>query len=65
MKKFGWYKHSEDGGGMIAAACCCYYFSFYVIISNSQYVCVHLAESDSDDDIAYLDDDSGFCASLM
>ncbi|XP_057675955.1 voltage-dependent L-type calcium channel subunit alpha-1D-like [Corythoichthys intestinalis] len=35
MKKFGWYKHSEDG------------------------------ESDSDDDIAYLDDDSGFCASLM
>ncbi|RVE70824.1 hypothetical protein OJAV_G00068930 [Oryzias javanicus] len=36
MKKFGWYKHSEDGG-----------------------------ESDSDDDIAYLDDDSGFCASLM
>ncbi|XP_035864376.1 voltage-dependent L-type calcium channel subunit alpha-1D isoform X3 [Sander lucioperca] len=37
MKKFGWYKHSEDGG----------------------------AESDSDDDIAYLDDDSGFCASLM
>ncbi|XP_034028881.1 voltage-dependent L-type calcium channel subunit alpha-1D [Thalassophryne amazonica] len=36
MKKFGWYKHSEDG-----------------------------AESDSDDDIAYLDDDSGFCASLM
>lgn len=23
------------------------------------------AESDSDDDIAYLDDDSGFCASLM
>uniref|UniRef100_A0A3P9M7K4 Voltage-dependent L-type calcium channel subunit alpha n=2 Tax=Oryzias latipes TaxID=8090 RepID=A0A3P9M7K4_ORYLA len=34
MKKFGWYKHSEDGG------------------------------SDSDDDIAYLDDDSGFCASL-
>lgn len=65
MKKFGWYKHSEDGGGMIAAACCCYYFSFYVIISNSQYVCVHSAESDSDDDIAYLDDDSGFCASLM
>nr|XP_040048262.1 voltage-dependent L-type calcium channel subunit alpha-1D isoform X1 [Gasterosteus aculeatus aculeatus] len=37
MKKFGWYKHNEDGG----------------------------AESDSDDDIAYLDDDSGFCASLM
>ncbi|KAK5864132.1 hypothetical protein PBY51_001095 [Eleginops maclovinus] len=36
MKKFGWYKHSEDGG-----------------------------ESDSDDDIAYLDDDNGFCASLM
>ncbi|MED6244793.1 Voltage-dependent L-type calcium channel subunit alpha-1D [Ataeniobius toweri] len=36
MKKFGWYKHSEDGG-----------------------------ESDSDDDIAYLDDDHGFCASLM
>ncbi|KAM9752083.1 voltage-dependent L-type calcium channel subunit alpha-1D isoform 1-T1 [Menidia menidia] len=36
MKKFGWYKRSEDGG-----------------------------ESDSDDDIAYLDDDSGFCASLM
>ncbi|XP_068605989.1 LOW QUALITY PROTEIN: voltage-dependent L-type calcium channel subunit alpha-1D-like [Brachionichthys hirsutus] len=36
MKKFGWYKHSEDGG-----------------------------ESDSDDDIAYLDDDSGFCASLI
>ncbi|XP_019720716.1 voltage-dependent L-type calcium channel subunit alpha-1D [Hippocampus comes] len=35
MKKFGWYKHSEEG------------------------------ESDSDDDIAYLDDDSGFCASLM
>ncbi|XP_068505792.1 voltage-dependent L-type calcium channel subunit alpha-1D isoform X2 [Syngnathus scovelli] len=35
MKKFGWYKQSEDG------------------------------ESDSDDDIAYLDDDSGFCASLM
>ncbi|XP_060930107.1 voltage-dependent L-type calcium channel subunit alpha-1D [Limanda limanda] len=37
MKKFGWYKHNEDGG----------------------------AESDSDDDIAYLDDDNGFCASLM
>ncbi|CAK6963854.1 voltage-dependent L-type calcium channel subunit alpha-1D isoform X1 [Scomber scombrus] len=37
MKKFGWYKHNEDGG----------------------------PESDSDDDIAYLDDDSGFCASLM
>ncbi|XP_061530349.1 voltage-dependent L-type calcium channel subunit alpha-1D isoform X1 [Phycodurus eques] len=35
MKKFGWYKQSEDG------------------------------ESDSDDDIAYLDDDSGVCASLM
>ncbi|XP_029910745.1 voltage-dependent L-type calcium channel subunit alpha-1D-like isoform X2 [Myripristis murdjan] len=35
MKKFGWYKHSEDG------------------------------ESDSDDDIAYLDDDNGCCASLM
>ncbi|KAJ3586687.1 hypothetical protein NHX12_013083 [Muraenolepis orangiensis] len=35
MKKFGWYKHSEEG------------------------------ESDSDDDIAYLDDDNGFCASLM
>ncbi|CAL8250385.1 unnamed protein product [Arctogadus glacialis] len=35
MKKFGWYKQSEDG------------------------------ESDSDDDIAYLDDDNGFCASLM
>ncbi|XP_062315441.1 voltage-dependent L-type calcium channel subunit alpha-1D [Osmerus eperlanus] len=36
MKKFGWYKHNEDG------------------------------ESDSDSEFeAYLDDDNGFCASLM
>uniref|UniRef100_H3D4N0 Voltage-dependent L-type calcium channel subunit alpha n=1 Tax=Tetraodon nigroviridis TaxID=99883 RepID=H3D4N0_TETNG len=44
MKKFGWYKHSEDGGGRFPCSS---------------------AESDSDDDIAYLDDDNGFCASLM
>ena len=22
MKKFGWYKHSEDGGGMLAVTLC-------------------------------------------
>lgn len=35
------------------------------MLSNSQYLPVFSTESDSDDDIAYLDDDSGFCASLM
>ncbi|AWP10372.1 putative voltage-dependent L-type calcium channel subunit alpha-1F [Scophthalmus maximus] len=48
MKKFGWYKHSEDGGD-----------------SNGVFRPRGSSESDSDDDIAYLDDDSGFCASLM
>ena len=32
-------------------------------MSNVKSLCS--AESDSDDDIAYLDDDNGFCASLM
>lgn len=64
MKKFGWYKHSEDGGGKKALfivsdflICFCYNLPTFI------FYC--LTESDSDDDIAYLDDDSGFCASLM
>lgn len=40
---------------------------FYLdgIISNSRCFISVFTESDSDDDIAYLDDDNGFCASLM
>lgn len=60
MKKFGWYKHSEDGGGMTAII-----RGLMVWSGLRVSVCVFSTESDSDDDIAYLDDDSGFCASLM
>lgn len=62
MKKFGWYKHSEDGGGRTAVIRGMF---TGLVWSYCQCLCVFSTESDSDDDIAYLDDDSGFCASLM
>lgn len=37
----------------------------HLALCNSLNIPVFSTESDSDDDIAYLDDDSGFCASLM
>lgn len=70
MKKFGWYKHSEDGGGTtadISVMVTVFDLVLYTYIYKTPLYHVHLCatESDSDDDIAYLDDDSGFCASLM
>lgn len=77
MKKYGWYKHSEDGGILNA-----YPFQPFMLKNNSKivrtsawffvstlngYIGYNLfTESDSDSEFeAFLDDDNGCCASIQ
>lgn len=79
MKKYGWYKHSEDGGtgSFLGLILVCIAYGDVTESQTCNMFLTHthtlwiksvwfLTESDSDSEFeAFLDDDNGCCASIM